>query len=245
MNAIILAAGRGSRLGPLTDERPKCLTPLAGKPLLEWQLDALRAAGIDRLGVVRGYQGQLLGRPDLFAFENPRWEQTNMVRSLCCADAWLAAAPCIVSYGDIVYSADAVARLAVSPGDIAITFDTNWLALWSARFANPLSDAETFRIDDAGRLVEIGGRPSDLAEVQGQYMGLLKFTPVGWAAVTAHLGALAPAAVDQLDMTSLLRGLLAAGHRIDTVPVSDRWFEVDTASDLVLYESLLHGKPRL
>ena len=245
MNAIILAAGRGSRLGPLTDERPKCLTPLAGRPLLAWQMDALGAAGIARIGVVRGYQAQQLERPGLVPFDNPRWEQTNMVRSLECAGAWLSASPCIVSYADIVYAADAAARLAASPGDIAITFDTNWLALWSARFDDPLSDAETFRIDDTGRLVEIGGRAKHLDEVRGQYMGLLKFTPAGWASVTAYLGTLAPAAVDRLDMTSLLRALLAGGVRIDTVPVSDRWFEVDTARDLAVAEDSLKGNPRL
>src|SRR6185503_13206340 len=54
MRAIILAAGRGSRMGQLTAEIPKCLVQLGGKPLLEWQTGALRAAGIDRIAVVTG-----------------------------------------------------------------------------------------------------------------------------------------------------------------------------------------------
>ena len=48
MKGIILAAGRGSRMGVLTDERPKCLTVLAGRTLLEWQIEAMRKAGIVR-----------------------------------------------------------------------------------------------------------------------------------------------------------------------------------------------------
>ena len=54
-SAIILAAGRGSRMKELTEEKPKCLVELAGKPLLHWQLSALRAAQHERILVVRGY----------------------------------------------------------------------------------------------------------------------------------------------------------------------------------------------
>ena len=50
---IILAAGRGSRMSNLTEERPKCMVELAGKPLLHWQLSALRRAGISSILAVR------------------------------------------------------------------------------------------------------------------------------------------------------------------------------------------------
>ncbi|MFZ9450262.1 MAG: NTP transferase domain-containing protein, partial [Alphaproteobacteria bacterium] len=60
MRAIILAAGRGSRMRQLTDERPKCLVPLRGRPLLEWQLEALRGAGIREIGIVTGYRREML-----------------------------------------------------------------------------------------------------------------------------------------------------------------------------------------
>ncbi|HEY9841671.1 MAG TPA: NTP transferase domain-containing protein, partial [Candidatus Obscuribacterales bacterium] len=79
MKAIILAAGRGSRMQGLSEAQPKCLTRLGDRPLLEWQLGALRQAGITETAVVKGYRGELLERPDLYGFENPRWAQTNMV----------------------------------------------------------------------------------------------------------------------------------------------------------------------
>ena len=60
MKAILLAAGRGSRMGSLTQDMPKCLTPLHGKPLLEWQLKALREAGCNSIGMVRGYRAEWL-----------------------------------------------------------------------------------------------------------------------------------------------------------------------------------------
>ena len=81
---IILAAGRGSRMKELTAEKPKCLLELAGKPLLHWQLAAMRRAGIEKSLVVRGYAGHCL-QGDFETVENPRWENTNMLSSLLCA----------------------------------------------------------------------------------------------------------------------------------------------------------------
>ncbi|HLO76173.1 MAG TPA: phosphocholine cytidylyltransferase family protein [Magnetospirillum sp.] len=239
MRALILAAGRGSRMLALTEDRPKGLVELAGRPLLEYQLRALRAGGATEIGIVTGYRGQQLSPYADRLFDNPRWQETNMVRSLACAHDWLAEAPCLVSYADIVVSARTVADLTAAQGDIAISFDPDWQALWSARFADPLSDAETFQRDGAGRLTGIGARPQSIEQVQGQYMGLLRFTPDGWAQVSARLnGPLAPR-FDKLDMTSLLSDLLAAGHDIATVPATGQWIEADSGDDLVLYEQML------
>ena len=59
MKAIILAAGRGSRMKELGDQLPKCLIELRGKPLLEYQLQTLRQAGIDEIALVTGYRNEL------------------------------------------------------------------------------------------------------------------------------------------------------------------------------------------
>ncbi len=76
MKAIILAAGRGSRMKSLTEERPKCLVELAGKALLDWQLEALREAGVSEIAIVTGYKRELLANRGLVEFYNPRWAET-------------------------------------------------------------------------------------------------------------------------------------------------------------------------
>ncbi|MBF0128245.1 MAG: phosphocholine cytidylyltransferase family protein, partial [Magnetococcales bacterium] len=155
MKAIVLAAGRGSRMGDLTDDRPKCLVELGGRPLLEWQLAALRGAGIREIAIVTGYKSGMLRGRGLTGFHNPRWETTNMVSSLACAGTWLREGPCIVSYSDIFYEASAVSSLMASSAELAVTYDPGWLPLWEKRFGDPLRDAETFRLDGEGRLLEI------------------------------------------------------------------------------------------
>ncbi|GLY79629.1 phosphocholine cytidylyltransferase family protein [Actinoallomurus iriomotensis] len=238
MKGIILAAGRGSRLGPLTDDRPKCLVPLAGRTLLARQRSALAGAGVDDFALVAGYRAEVLAGDHWQVFIARRWAHTNMVASLRAATAWLRSAPCLVSYGDIVYSAETAARLAHAPGELAIAYDPHWLELWARRFAEPLEDAETFRRTEDGSLREIGGRARTVAEIEGQYMGLLRFTPASWGAVETVLGTLSPEQRDRLDMTGLLQLLLDAGQRIETVPCAGDWAEVDRRDDLELYESL-------
>ena len=247
MRALILAAGRGSRMQHLSDERPKCLVELAGRPLLERQVAALRAAGIGEIGVVRGYRAEMLAFPGLTYFDNARWAETNMVASLAAAAEWLRTGAVIVSYADIFYRAALVRRLGNVAGDLVITYDRAWRTLWTQRFADPLADAETFRTNDAGELLEIGGRTRSIDEIQGQYMGLLKFTPLAWRAVEALRASLEATVRDRLDMTGLLRRLLAAGSvGIHTLGTDGQWGEVDNPADIALYEAMLaRGELRL
>lgn len=235
MKGIILAAGRGSRMGGLTSDQPKCMTLLGGQPLVQRQLEALRNGGVKDLAIVRGYLAETF-ELDVHYFDNRRWAETNMVQSLAEARSWLQQDACVVSYSDIVYGKDSVARLLAANGDIVITYDPNWRTLWELRFDDPLQDAETFRIDGEGRLLEIGNRTTRIEEIEGQYMGLLRFTPQGWQQVESFLGELPAEQVDRLDMTSLLQRLLSRGVKIDTVPIAEPWFEVDSETDLRLYE---------
>lgn len=236
--AVILAAGRGSRMKGLTEACPKCLLELAGHPLLYWQQAALRDAGLQRLIVVRGYHADMLCG-DFETVDNPRWAETNMVRTLLCAFPLLQqAGDVIVSYADIVYHSAHVRALGVLRGDICLTYDTRWEELWRLRQENVLEDAETFR-QEGGRLLEIGGRPQHLDEVQGQYMGLLKFSPEGRRRVAAYVESLSPSQGDKLDMTSLLRALLAQGEDIRVCPVAGGWCECDTPEDIQHYEQRL------
>jgi len=250
--AVILAAGRGSRMGPLTSSLPKCLLPLAGRPLLHWQLEALRRAGVGAVLVVTGYLGHLLlpkategARQAYDVAENPAWADTNMLSTLQRAAPWLTerfaqgVEQAVISYADIVYRAGHVADLVRSPGSLAVTYDTQWEALWRLRFGDPLLDAETFRQRD-GLLLEIGGKPASMEEVGGQYMGLFKCTPEGWADLTAAYHALG-AAAERTDMTGFFGICWRGESKLEPCRWTEAGCEADSGEDLAKYSEALRA----
>ena len=238
MKAVILAAGRGSRMKQLTDKQPKCLVKLRGKPLIEWQLAAIRGAGITEIAIVTGYKKGLIAKYKLYEFHNMRWFETNMVTSLACAKKWLQTEPCLISYSDIFYETSAVHSLINSSAKLAITYDPNWLTIWKKRFEDPLLDAESFLIDSANQIIEIGNKPDSVDQVQGQYMGLLKITPESWKQITSILAKLSKNARDQISMTRLLQNLIQyRKFQITGVPYEGEWGEIDSYSDLAKFNN--------
>lgn len=242
MHAVILAAGAGSRMGTLTRRRPKALLRLAGRRLLDWQLAALAAAGVDAVSVVSGHAAAALPAQDGFRLvHNADWQNSGPVASFACADPAAFEASLLV-YGDGVFHPDLARALVHSPADIAITVDRRWQALWSRRFTDVLADAESLRRQD-GRLREIGARVADVAAIEAQFTGLVRFSRRGWQQAAAVLDTLAPAQRRRIDTTALLALLLQHGADVAAIDVDGRWCEVDSARDLALYRLLARRCP--
>jgi choline kinase len=234
---LILAAGEGTRLRPHTIDRPKCLLEVEGRSLLDRQLDVLRAEGADPIVLIGGYLADKLRRPGIALKLNPRYAETNMVWTLFCAEEELEG-EVIVAYGDIVYSRKILRALLDSRADIAVTIDLDWEAYWRARNEDPIADAETLKVAPDGRILELGQKPKSLAEIEGQYMGLMKFSAAGIETLkkvfhgARRAGNLRGKLPEKAYMTDLLQATIDAGHRLQSVPVHGGWVEVDTVSDL-------------
>lgn len=238
MKTIILAAGRGSRLGERTKDRPKCMCMLGGRTLLDRCLSSLETAGavLPEIGIVTGYRSDMFSVPGVTYFYNADWEQTNMFYSLTMAREWLTAEPCIVCYSDIVFSPRTFQKLADSTAALAITYYTDYWQLWEKRMDNPLEDLETFRIAPGGTLLEIGKKPRSPEDIQGQFMGLLRFTPESWSWVEETIRQPMAKTVEKLDMTTLLQELIQRNYPIQGISTSDLWLECDSEHDIAVYE---------
>ena len=236
MRAIILAAGRGRRMGNLTDKNPKCLLKIKEISLLERLINNFSFREIDDLAIVTGYKKEMIRTYTEKTFHNPDWEISNMVSSLLTAEEWLANYPCIVTYSDIFYRKEAIYSLLINNDKLAITYDPNWHRLWKKRFDNPLIDAESFRINDDGFITEIGNRSKDINLIEGQYMGLIKFTPHSWKICKSYISGLSLDERYKWDLTKMINYLIVNKKlKVKGVPYLGEWGEVDSIKDLEIY----------
>jgi len=239
MKAIILAAGEGTRLRPYTLDRPKCLVEIDGISLLDRQLAVLRSRGLDDILLLGGYRAEMLYGKGARVRINPQYSETNMVSTLFCAEDELVG-DVIISYGDIVYSADILDRLMASPADISVVIDLGWEAYWRTRNDNPLLDAETLKLKPDGRIIEIGGKPTSYAEVEGQYIGLIKVSAKGIPLLrgtyraSRAAGTLGGREVAKAHVTDMLQALIDQGYDVHSIPINSPWIEIDTVGDLYL-----------
>jgi choline kinase len=180
MRPVIIGAGRGRRLGTLTDETPKPLVAVMGKPMLEWILDALAEGGFARKDVVYicGYQQDVIRAryPELTFVENRDWQNNNILASLLCARRELEGG-FVSTYADIVYRGRVVRDLVAAKHAMALGNDTDWRRRYRDRSQHPESDGEKLRAS-GDRITEISRRISP-TEAAGEFIGVTKFTADG------------------------------------------------------------------
>jgi choline kinase len=249
MRAVILAAGQGARLRPLTDDRPKCMVEYQGRPLIEHVVRALRENDVSDIVAVRGYAPEALRCAGVRFYDNPRYLETNMVRTLFCAEPELEG-DVIISYSDIVYSPRVVRRLIDADADFAVVIDRDWRELWQRRMADPLKDAETLRLDERGNIVELGKKPRSYDDIEGQYIGLLKVRGRVWPELRAFYATLDRKRrydgkdFDNMYMTSFVQAVIDRLMPVQAVPINGGWLEVDVPSDLEISVDLEYPQQR-
>lgn len=241
MKAIIIGAGRGRRLMPLTEECPKCYAEIGGRRILDWCLDALRAGGLTDVVFVGGY---CIGRvradyPHLTFRENRDWERNNILVSLFHAEADMAGG-FVSSYADILYTPEAVRRLQASQADIALLVDTDWRRRYAPRTEHPETDGEKVRLA-GGRVIEVSRSiPAD--EAPAEFTGVARFTPAGARLLIEHYHRArqrwagqptTPVGLpfERWYLIHLLQEMLAAGVAMEAVETHGGYFEIDTTQD--------------
>lgn len=245
MKALILAAGQGTRLRPLTNDRPKCLVEFAGQPLLFRQAAVLRRFGVDDITVVSGYRADQVAAAGFKTCINLRFETTNMVSTLFCAEGLMDdSQDLLICYGDIVYEERVLASLASVDAAVTVAIDTQWRRYWELRLDDPLSDAETLKLGPEGRLVELGKKPNSYSEIEGQYIGLIKIRADQISALKGLYHAMDRTAIydgkdfDNMYMTSFIQYLIDHGWDVRVAPTDNGWLEVDSVNDLDLYHRM-------
>lgn len=248
MKAIILAAGFGSRLMPLTQDVPKCMVMYQNRRIIDYIMDALCGAGISDICIVGGYKLNVLKEyisqsyHNVRFYQNLHYDKTNMVTTLFCAKDFLRECverreDLLVSYADIVYFSEIVERLGMCEGDLGIVVDRCWRTLWERRFSDPLSDAETLKLD-GNKIIELGKKPKDYSEIEGQYIGLFRISHRFLPEVLRFYDGLSRDVLydsrdfNNMYMTSFLQLLIEQYNNVYMVETHGNWCEIDFMSDL-------------
>tara|TARA_A100001035_G_scaffold280338_1_gene285623 strand:+ start:7011 stop:7805 length:795 start_codon:yes stop_codon:yes gene_type:complete len=245
-SCLILAAGEGKRLRPLTSSKPKALVNFIDKPLIMHQIKILESVNITKIGIVTGYKSEKFLPFKYQTYNNHDYEKTNMVYSLFCGQAFFEdnKDDLIISYGDIVYERKNLQKLLDTEGDIVIMTDDNWLSLWSLRNENPINDAETMKFDRQGNIIELGKKPKSINEIESQYTGLIKISKnkikefIFFYQRLYKNKILSKDILDCMFLTHYLQLLIESGWIIRAAHVKSGWLEIDSTKDIELYESL-------
>jgi len=248
---LILAAGQGTRLRPITNDKPKCLVPLVGKSLLKRQTEVLESAGLTNIHIATGYRADQIEKLGYATSFNPLYDKTNMVESLFTALEFIKGEEdLIIAYGDIVYQKNNLDKILASNDDISLMIDKEWKAFWSLRLENPLDDAETLKLNDDGFVTELGKQTDSYDDVQGQYTGLIKVRGDKISDFIDFYNSIDRELkfdgqnFNNMYMTSFLQMMIDSGWKAKAVLVNNGWLEIDTVEDLDLYETM-HKQDKL
>jgi choline kinase len=247
MRPIVIGAGRGSRLGPETDEIPKALVPVMGRPMLDWILDALGAAGFTRKDVVYvcGYRAEVVRRryPELTFVDNADWERNNILASLLCAREHMTGG-FVSSYADIVYRGSTVEKLCAAPEDKVLACDTDWRRRYRDRSLHPESDGEKLRAH-GDRVVELSRR-IDANRATGEFIGVAKISADGAREVVDAFDAAKATRAgttwregrtfERAYLIDLFADMLEHGSAFHKVDTHGGYMEIDTGEDLACAE---------
>jgi choline kinase len=241
MKALILSAGQGSRLLPLTVSRPKCLIELSGLSLLEWQLQALALAGVTEVVVVTGFsmdqvEAEVAGRAPaglrVRTLYNPFYKLADNL-----ATCWLVRAemqgPCLILNGDTLIEPEIARRLLAAPdAPITVTIDRK-----------PSYDSDDMKVHTEGSQLHAIGKTLTADVTNGESIGFLRFSAEGAARFVAEIERVMrlPEGV-KLWYLSAINGLTQSGCEVRVASIEGlEWGEVDFHPDVDRARELTAG----
>ena len=231
---ILLAASRGAELKELTEDRPKVLIEINGKPLIEQSIGTFYDHDIKDITIIRGYKKEAFKFPNIKYVDNDEYEATNELSSLFLARKEIID-NVIISYGDILYRKYILSRLLEEKGDITIVVD----ATINERDPNYVGD---FVICSRPHHKGFDEAPAELKaitlgkagpKVHGEWIGLMKTTKRGSEVLCKTLEELsATKDFRELKLAHLMNRLIEKKIKINVLYIDGHWLDIDSYTDV-------------
>ncbi|MDP7282624.1 MAG: phosphocholine cytidylyltransferase family protein [Candidatus Undinarchaeales archaeon] len=241
MKAVIVAAGRGTRLYGNDAEIPKCLSEITeGKTLLDLTIENLKKHGITDIIIVTGWKKEQIQEKlgDTVTYiVNPFFATTNNMATLWLAKEAVGDEPFIYLHSDLLFHDGLIKKAIDSEGDIVLVTDTDDFD----------EEAMKVKLDENGNLLE-SSKAIPLNEAAGEWTGIIKFTSAGWKKLVPEIELLLGESQFMDYDTSALTNLAKKGGEIKIVPTEKLpWIEIDFPEDLEraknkIYKTLIGDK---
>ncbi|MDG2131823.1 MAG: phosphocholine cytidylyltransferase family protein [Fuerstiella sp.] len=240
MRAIIIGAGRGSRLMPTTADTPKCFAEVAGQRMLDWAVDAFFQNGIKDITFIGGYRIEKVQQayPEFTFRHNDNWANNNILASLMYAED-LMHEPFLCCYSDVLFTPEIVEAVARNDGDIVLGVDTGWLTRYEHRSEHPSDDAEKVTVSN-GRITRVHREIPESA-AWGEFIGLAKFSTDGAAMLQQTYCSRREEfsgkpyreakLFEKAYLIHLLQDMIESGRQMTHVDTPGGYIEVDTQQD--------------
>ncbi|MBT5666511.1 MAG: NTP transferase domain-containing protein, partial [Rhodospirillaceae bacterium] len=230
---------------PYTNDTPKAMLDFGGMTLLQRQLAAFRAFGINDFAVIRGYKKEKINYEYLRYYENTDYRNNNILNSLFYGEAELDGTV-VVSYSDILFDDAVVGRLLKSDADISIVVDIDWRDYYVDRVDHPIAEAENVVFDAENNVLEIGKILTRKRDVHGEFIGMMKLSPHGAEVFKRHFHRAKAlywdkpfqraAVFQKAYLTDMIQEMVDLGVSVYCVTIKRGWKEIDTVED---YEKAL------
>jgi phosphoenolpyruvate phosphomutase len=236
--AIVLAASRGRGLESMTEDKPKVMLPIAGKPLLRWLIDGFKKEHVNDITVVGGYRVDAIDTAGIKLVVNERYAHTSELASLACAVDSLES-DTVISYGDLLFRSYVLRDLVESKADFSVVVDSSPsassnLTVRDFAYCSRPDDRGLFGTPVLLKGVTSGKQPAtDSTEpASGRWIGMLNVGRAGIARLKTVLARLRERPdFDTLDMPALMNAILADGAEIEVQYVHGHWRGVNDLED--------------
>ena len=233
MKYILLCAGEGRRMFPFTVLKPKCMLKVNEKEILQYHLENAKKNDM-KLSIVCGYRRDALDNINIKKYINENYENTNMIESLLKAKDEFNE-DLIVAYGDIIYKEEILSKLKKENGDFVVTVDKHWKDYWLDRYGKVNYDIESLSLNIDGAINELGRTNVKVDEIDGRYVGLLKFSKNGLNVIEEIYNS--NPKWKMLYMTDLLQEIINLGYKVNSFIIEGGWLEFDTKHDYTQYRN--------
>ena len=241
MKAIILAAGKGKRLKPLTNRIPKCMITICDKPMLKWQVELLKKYNINDITVVTGSLDKKIKISDVSYVKNKFYRSTEQNYSLFCARKKLTGSV-VISFADIIFDKKILKKLINFKGDCGIVVRKDWKKAYRNRSLHPISEADNVLLK-RGKIIKIRKNiiNYDKDKKVVEFLGMIKFSRKGTSMFLEKLQCLnkyhkgkfhTADSFKKAYLIDMIQELIDSGMRVTPVFVNGKWFEVDTLEDI-------------